>query len=205
MTHPYITSTEPAIKKLQLGCGGNFLAGWLNTDLEPLSPTVLYLDASMPFEFPDNSFDYIFSEHMIEHMPYAAGVNMLKESFRILKPGGRIRITCPDFQFLLGLYTNRERLNKEYSDWACTDDLKWPPFKHPLFTINNYMRAWGHQFIYDQEVLASTLSMLGFDEIESYAIQESDDPLLCNLEIPSRMRPGYLQLESMTLEAVKPA
>ncbi len=40
--------------------------------------------------------------------------------------------------------------------------------------------------------------------VSTYAIEQSDDPELCNLEIPSRMKPGFLQLESMTLEAVKP-
>ena len=205
-THPYLLADETAVKKLQLGCGGNYLIhrGWLDTDFNPLAQHVLRLDASQPFPFPDNSFDYVYSEHMIEHLPYAGGVNMLLESFRVMKPGARIRITCPDIQFLIDMYNGKPGIHQEYSEWSCKEVTPWAPFSDPVFTINNYVRAWDHQFIYSKTVLARTMSMAGFVDIAEYDIEQSDDPELCNLEIPSRMRPGFLQLESMTLEAIKP-
>ena len=53
-THPYLLADEIPVKKLQLGCGGNYLAqrGWLDTDYTPLAQHVLRLDASLPFPFP---------------------------------------------------------------------------------------------------------------------------------------------------------
>jgi predicted SAM-dependent methyltransferase len=49
-------------------------------------------------------FDYVFSEHMIEHVSYAEGLLMLRECLRVLKPGGRIRIATPSLEVLLDLY-----------------------------------------------------------------------------------------------------
>lgn len=201
----YLNNTAIAVKKLHLGCGGNVLQDWLNTDIVRYHQEVMYLDVTQgAFPFPNNSFDHVYTEHMIEHINYAQGANMLKECLRVMKPGARIRITCPDMQFLVDLYTNRQGICKDYTDWTCAEVVPDAPFSHPVFAINNYVRGWGHQFIYDKESLGKTLDLIGFQDIEEFAIQESDDPHLTNLEIPVRMRDGFLQLESMTLEAVKP-
>ena len=97
----YVSSAEP--RKLQLGAGPMPLDGWLNSDIEPFD-RVVYLDASKPFPLEDASFRYIFSEHVIEHLPLEGGDVMLAESYRILEPGGKIRIATPDLDRLLALF-----------------------------------------------------------------------------------------------------
>lgn len=42
--------------------------GWLNADLQRNHPEVRYLNAGSPYPFPDKSFDYIFSDHLFEHL-----------------------------------------------------------------------------------------------------------------------------------------
>src|SRR3954451_18626949 len=79
------------VRKLQIGCGDNLHDGWLNADLFPRSASVIHLDATALFPFGDESFDYVFSEHMIEHVPYEQGLRMLSECHRVLKRGGKIR------------------------------------------------------------------------------------------------------------------
>jgi hypothetical protein len=81
---------------------------------------------------------------------------------------------------------------------------EWAPYVNPIFTINNYVRDWGHKFIYDKPTLAASLQAVGFVDVVDFKIRESHDPVLQNLEADFRMKPGHLQLESMTLEAVKP-
>ena len=92
-----------SLKKLQLGTSNNPISGWLNTDLLPTSREVVYLDATRPFPFDGEVFDYVFSEHVIEHLEHPSAVSMLHECFRVLKPGGRIRISTPDLRVLIGL------------------------------------------------------------------------------------------------------
>jgi predicted SAM-dependent methyltransferase len=196
--------TAHPVSKIQLGCGGNILEGWLNTDGQCdgwFHPDSVKLDASQPFPVPDASFDYIYSEHMIEHLDFWGGMNMLAECFRIAKPGARIRITCPDFEFLIKLYIEPDALDLEY----ITDTKpQWAPMPSAIFIINNYVRDWGHKFIYDKPTLAAGLEAAGFVDVVDFKIRESHDPVLQNLEADFRMKPGHLQLESMTLEAVKP-
>jgi len=77
------------VKKLQLGTSNSSIERWLNTDLLPTSNEVVYLDATRRFPFEDNTFDYVYSEHMIEHIEYDSALFMLRECFRVLKPGGK--------------------------------------------------------------------------------------------------------------------
>ena len=77
--------------KLHVGCGGNILPGWLNADYAPSAPFVIHLDATKIFPFGGSTFNYVFSEHMIEHVSYEAGLFIMSEAFRVLKPGGIVR------------------------------------------------------------------------------------------------------------------
>jgi len=85
------------ITKLQLGAGENIRPDWLNTDLHDYGrpADLVYLDVRRPFPFPDESFDLVFSEHMLEHLEYEEGLRCLVECRRVLRPGGRIRIATP--------------------------------------------------------------------------------------------------------------
>jgi predicted SAM-dependent methyltransferase len=193
-----------AVAKLQVGCGGNVLPGWLNTDGQMdgwVHPQSVRLDATQPFPLPDCAFDYVYSEHMIEHITWTQGQLMLQECFRVMKPGGRIRISCPDINFLIKLYQDPDELDQAYM--AHTTPA-WAPYPSAIFTFNNFVRDWGHKFIYDQETLSLSLQAAGFETVTSHRVRESADPNLQNLEIVSRMPEGMLQLETMTLEAVKP-
>ena len=95
----YLATNE--VRRIHIGAGGNILPGWLNTDLEPQSQDIAYLDVSEPLPFPDGSIDFIFSEHLIEHLPHSVGAYHLRECFRALRPNGRVRVATPDLQFLL--------------------------------------------------------------------------------------------------------
>jgi predicted SAM-dependent methyltransferase len=191
-------------KKLHIGCGGNILPEWLNTDYFPTNPNIAYLDATKQFPFQDGTFDYVFSEHMIEHITYADGLIMLKQCNRILKSGGKIRLSTPNLRFLVDLYSeNKSELQERYIQWASDLFIKNGVYSDTM-VINNFVRDWGHVFIYDEKTLRLALEVSGFVDVHSYRINESDDPALKNLENEERMPAGFLQLESFTLEARKP-
>jgi predicted SAM-dependent methyltransferase len=193
-----------AVAKLHLGCGTRVLDGWLNVDIEPCSPQVLRLDATQPFPFADASFDYLFSEHMIEHLSYPQGLQMLTECRRVLKPGGVLRIATPDLAFLVALYgTGKSALQNAYLEWARARFIAWAPEASDTFVINNFVRDWGHQFVYDAKTLHRALHDAGFTAPVACEINTSSHDALCGLEHLERMPEGFLRLETMIFEAAR--
>ena len=190
---------------LHIGCGANLLDGWLNSDYFPDTSKAIHLNAIRRFPFDGGTFDYVYSEHMIEHVTLDEGRVMLSECFRVLKPGGRVRIATPDFQFLLDLYPEpRTPRHGTYVDWIADQVAPRAPYKGAIFIINHFVRAWGHRFIYDEQSLASVLENAGFTDVAKHALQESDDVMLRGLANEDRMPEGFVELETLTLEAVKP-
>lgn len=196
----YLASTST--RKLHLGCGPYPIDGWLNTDLQPVKRDVVFVDASRPLPFGDRAFDYVFSEHLIEHLEYLDGIRLLGECYRVLKPGGRLRISTPDLRFLLDLYaTPRTEFQQRYLEWATTTfGLPCAP-RPEIFVINNFFHAWGHRFIFDRDVLMSALTLAGFTNLTSYKPGHSNDPELMNLEQHGKSIPSeFNELESMIIE-----
>ena len=130
---------------------------------------------------------------------------MLAECFRILAPGGKIRIATPDLAFLIDLYNDKKSsLQQEYVNWAIGKFVPDAISNHETFVINNYLRNWGHQFIYDRNVLAKLLETIGFSDITSCDISESEHETFQRLETEWRIPDGFLKLETFVLEATKP-
>jgi predicted SAM-dependent methyltransferase len=195
------TATAP---RLQIGTGRHVLTGWLNTDYTP-GKGIAFLDATRRFPFRDQTFDFIFSEHMIEHVPYRGGMSMLNECFRVLKPNGLIRLATPDMRFLIELYSRPEEgIHRPYMEWAAGFAPYGIPESEAIFVLNNFMRDWGHQFIWDEDRLRRSLGDVGFVDVTRKAVLESSHEELRNLEYASRMPEGFLRLESLVMEARKP-
>lgn len=198
-------ATEPA-PKLHLGCGENRLPGWVNTDFFPDDPAVAHLDLTGPFPFADETIELIFSEHVIEHLPLAGGINLLRESFRVMKPGGRIRISTPPLPALLAIYAEPDvPEHRDYLNWHRATWLADSQLATSAVVFNDFMRNWGHLVIYDRETLTAMMVDAGFVDIQSCKLQQSDEPRLAGLENDPRMPDGLLALVTMTLEATKGA
>ncbi len=202
-------------KKLQIGCGRHYLPGWLNADYHPKTRDVLHLDATRRLPFEDAQFDYVFSEHMIEHFTFPQGQDLLRECFRILAPGGVVRISTPDLEFLIDLYRpdepparERSAVQAEFIDHFLDTEIKERESSAPrdfdAFLINKFVRAWGHLFIYDDKTLRYAMETAGFGEVVRCQLMESAHAPLRELEHVGRKPAGHLALESLVLEATKP-
>ena len=188
---------------LHIGAQGIYLKGWFNTDLDPRGDDTYYLDATKPFPFPDQSFDFIFSEHMIEHIPFAAGLDMLRECRRVLKASGVIRTATPNLNNILSLMTNHNPDVQKYLTWA-VDTFRLPPEPYPKATmvINNFFKAWGHQFLYDPEALRTMLAQAGFTNIVQQRSGSSEHRDLRELEHHADTVGDFVnQFETMVFEA----
>lgn len=88
-----------AVKKLNLGCGDKILPGYVNVDVvesrRGFKPDVICdLHRLTPFE--DDTIDEILSVHVVEHFWRWEVVGVLKEWVRVLKPGGKMILECPN-------------------------------------------------------------------------------------------------------------
>lgn len=194
--------------RLEIGAGPNGKPGWLSTDLvagtSAQGTPIVALDAARPFPIPDDSFDYVYSEHMIEHIGFDDGLNMLGECHRILKPGGTLRVVTPSIRFLQRIMSlDRSELEDRYRNWSVLASIPDPPAITNALFLNNFVRAWGHQFIYDHETLLLSLRLAGFRRIQECEINESPHEALRGIECIGRLPPGFLKVESMIFEAVK--
>lgn len=89
-----------------------FLTEWTNIMfvVVPLPPIdhVFYADLSRePLDFPDNTFDAVNSYHLMEHLTPQEGERLMAEMFRVLKPGGILRVSVPDLESICREYLHQ--------------------------------------------------------------------------------------------------
>lgn len=201
MVNRYFAATrEP---KLQIGCGSNLIDGWLNSDKAPLSSNVMYLNAVRRFPFPDATFSYVYSEHMIGSLSFEQAKVMLTECFRTLAQGGKIRIVTLDIAFLIDLCQDRNpsELRLQYMEWfRAQTEMQ---YGSGIFLFNNFANLYGIKFLYDEPSLRDAMEVVGFSDVIRRDLNESDDAALRNLENEKRMPDGFLRMESFILEGTK--
>ena len=194
----YLRSTDQP--RLQIGGGPNLLEGWLNSDLVHGE---IFLNVTRRFPIPDASLAYVFTEHMIEHVSEQQGMHVIREAHRVLRSGGVFRVTTPDLRKVITIYEddNSSVALEEYLGFL-NETLPNEPHPRAAQMLNTYMRAWGHQYVYDEEDLTSKLIEAGFSEVTRVDPGQSEHEPLRGLE---SHEPSWANAaEAMCLEAVKP-
>jgi predicted SAM-dependent methyltransferase len=196
------------IRRLNLGAGPTGLKGWLNCDLQhrKTENTYIYLDVCGRFPFADESFHYIFTEHLIEHLSLEEGERFLGECFRCLMPGGRIRIATPDLGRLIAGYQTSSAAWQLYADEVLNRFFPKVKTRTSAAAINNIMSNFGHRFVYDESTLRLLLANCAFRDVVRQPVGLSSDPELCRIEIHGLAIGAEMNdYETMVLEAVRPA
>lgn len=94
------SSDALAIAKVRFSSRENII--WQKENIQALS-------------FPDNTFDRIVSCETLEHVPDPA--RSVQELYRVLKPGGILYLTCPNYFNLFGLWClYRSIIGKPYTE-----------------------------------------------------------------------------------------
>jgi SAM-dependent methyltransferase len=136
-------------------------------------------DLSYGIPLPDASVDFVYSSHFLEHMERAAGLRLLRDSYRVLRPGGVIRVCVPDLEKAVQIYLggNRER------------------FLAYFFTADREDRH-RHLFMYDFESLRDALHDAGFVDVSKCEFRAGRTPDLEQLDNRSD--------ETLYVEGVRP-
>lgn len=133
------------LRKVQFGCGHHHIQGWENHDTD--------INIERPLPFTNTSIHYIFAEHVLEHIPHQEGYRFLEECYRILKPGGVIRIVVPSVEAL------SERFTPAYGDFIRRNGWGDGSLKSALAAI---VFLHGHRAVWTAGSLLAILSSFGF-------------------------------------------
>lgn len=143
--------------RLHLGSGTNKLSRWVNVDLlRPGRTLDLYWDVRRPLPFPDASVEAIFAEHLLEHLPFAAGVELFRECRRVLQPGGIVRVGVPDLDRYVASYLGQDDII----------DRVRPGRPSRALALGEPFFQYGHRCMYDFETMKLALLDAGFTHVE---------------------------------------
>jgi len=165
--------------KIQIGSGNHPLEGFLNSDIMPPADAIYDVREGLPVK--TGSVDFIFSEHLLEHIDYPHSVKkVIGECYRVLKKGGEAVISVPDGELIIDAYYQKDKkfYKKFFSTWYkkrnCTTH-----FNTYIDLINYHFRDQDddvkynpHFWSYDKEKLFSLLKEAGFRTVGKWKFDE---------------------------------
>lgn len=196
----FFFSKLPPKKNLycNLGSGERYLVDFVNADffqfnfLRRLLKKNIFdkkldweIDLRYKLKCKDEFFKGILIEHVLEHLNICDGLFLLKEIKRILKPRGILRISVPDLRKYIDFY-NGKKVHKKFNNWG---KLK----SEAIWSLNH---NFGHNSVYDFELLKNLLLQAGFSKINKCNHNKSKDE---NLRVDDIGR----SWESLYVEAKK--
>lgn len=134
---------------------------WLNDG----SLQFIQRDLRLGFEdYPDGSVEAIYCGQMIEHLnPHTEVPAFLAECYRMLRPGGRIRLTTPDLAYLIEAFLSDsmaafEAEQPEFYKGATSEDQ----LAYIMYGAGGTSERYeGHQHLYTMRSLAGKLGNAG--------------------------------------------
>jgi SAM-dependent methyltransferase len=130
---------DPLPRRLNLGCGWDRRAGYLNVDFMAFHDPDLVADVRLLPMLPDGWFEEVVAQDVLEHLPRADALPALQEWARLLQPGGRLVLRVPDLIGLLGLFlrdhdarTHGELLVLVYGTQAYDGDFHHNSYTEPV-------------------------------------------------------------------------
>ena len=109
---------------LNLGCGNRYHPDWINIDIVPQGVGVIAHDLSQGIPLPNDVCDVVYHSHVLEHIRQSDALPFIEECYRVLKPGGILRIAVPDLEKICRVYLKKldAALN---GDAASVHDYEW--------------------------------------------------------------------------------
>lgn len=207
---------------VQYGCGWSAPDGWHNFDGSPtlrferipvigklytknatrFPATVRYADVTAGLPIDSNSCDGVYASHILEHLSRNDIEVALKETLRILRPGGIFRLVVPDLEIAAREYiTAIDAGATDAADkFVGTETMlgRRSRGKNLKGFIFEALNGSTHLWMWDYQSLAHLLSTHGFQDIRRARFNDSSDPAFLKVESESRFQ------KAVAIEAKKP-
>ena len=145
------------VVNIHFGCGEIADARFINIDARPLPHVHLVTTSPLLRPIPDGCADIFYACHVFEHISFLAQHGVLKRWFELLKPGGRLMLSVPDFDKLVDTFIASSR--------APTS------IQQALMGGQDYSGNF-HYAIFTRPHLKSLLQAAGFVQIDSWHPRE---------------------------------
>ena len=160
------------LKLLNVGCGPNPNADYINLDYGWTPDIDICWDITdKPYPLQNASLEGIYTEHCLEHIGLADFEKNIREYYRLLAPGGTVRIIMPDGELYFDIYNKRK-------SGAIVKMPHEEGYISPMARINGLFRNHGHQFIYDFDTVKLILERAGFRDIKKETFKHGRDARL---------------------------
>jgi SAM-dependent methyltransferase len=211
---------------VQYGCGLRAPEGWLNFDNSPRlrverMPILRYwASLTVGTLFPANvRFGNIvrglpvrdglaigvYCSHVIEHLPRDDVPKALKNTLRIMSPGGVFRLVVPDLGWRVARYTDLANNHDSRAADTLIDGCLIGQRTKPKNLTSLARAQFGnsaHLWMYDFAALESLLRDAGFEQVRRCELGDARDPMFGAVEEPSRF---FDQGErELAIEAMRP-
>lgn len=206
---------------VQYGCGLSAPAEWNNFDASPTLrlqklPIVGYV-FKKKVDFPKNvrygnilnalpgikegTCEGIYCSHVLEHLSLNDFNVALKNTYRLLKPGGIFRCVVPDLEFSINQYIKDVSMRPESAAGeflsATMLGIKNRPKSFKDFIIS-FTGNSHHLWMWDKYALQSELEKTGFIKVRKCLYNDCADKMFQYVEDESRF------INAVAFEAVKP-
>ena len=193
--------------KINIGSGLSGAPGWYNIDNSPTillsrlplgrqlfhtpdwPPDVHRHDVKKGLPFAAQTVGYIYSSHTFEHFTWEESLAVTRECYRVLRPGGALRIVVPDLRLIVQEYLQD---SDPLASHRFLDRLSLGHNVHDLIHPGA-----NHSQMFDECSLVHLLQRAGFARPEVRGFMDSRIPDIARIELEQRKR------ESLYVESEK--
>jgi len=136
--------------RLNLGSGSDMREGYINIDLYDDRADLKLDITKLPYK--DNSVDEIISSHVIEHIAFKEAWDAMADWYKMLKPGGILKIETPDLLNLCKAFIAASEEERNYL------------YPH-MFALADGGPGEIHRFLFTEFQLRFQLDNVGFVNI----------------------------------------
>jgi SAM-dependent methyltransferase len=220
-----LNSAQPELS-VQYGCGFDAPEDWLNFDSSPTLrlerlPIVGALFSKNASRFPKgvqygnivsglplepNSVSRLYASHVLEHLPKVDAIKALRNSFRILRPGGTFRLIVPDLFSRATHYIQASNgLDPTAADhFMLSSGLGTE--REATGLVDRISQTFGssrHLWMWDEPAMTKALRDIGFTDIRRCSFGDSGDTNFGTVENATRFVNG--SIVELAVECKKPS
>jgi hypothetical protein len=216
---------------VQYGCGFSAADGWLNFDNSPtllierlpfgkslsravsgnpqlFPPSVRYGDIRRGLPIVDGTAKGCFASHVLEHMALADLRIALRNTLKIMQPGGIFRLVVPDL---------RERARRYLAASDAADSSASHDFlrsthlgceRRPHGVIEQLRHFFGgsmHLWMWDEPSMSAELTDAGFIRVRRCALGDCADTAFSKVEDQGRFFDTTKKISELAIEASAPS